>query len=142
MDSHMGKERLPLRVDPETKDALSEYADERDVSNSEAGRRMLRAGLSQNGYQITTADGMGIGQLQELQDELSQMEQRQAARANQRERLEVAQATSLVAVLSYLIFVFGLGASGPLWTLVGVMAAVGTIASYLWAFKLGGGDDE
>ena len=138
----MGKERLPLRVDPETKDALSEYADERDVSNSEAGRRMLRAGLSQNGYNIAAADGMGTGQLEELRHELNEMERRQAARANQRERLEVAQATSLVAVLSYLIFVFGLGASGPLWTLVGVMAAVGTVISYLWAFKLGGGDDE
>ena len=78
MDSHMGKERLPLRVDPETKDALSEYADEQDVSNSEAGRRMLRAGLSQSGYEVAVADGMGTGQLNELAGQLGKVEQQQA----------------------------------------------------------------
>jgi hypothetical protein len=74
----MGKERLPLRVDPETKDALSEYADEQDVSNSEAGRRMLRAGLSQSGYEVAVADGMGINQLDVIRDELGTIEERQA----------------------------------------------------------------
>jgi hypothetical protein len=138
----MGKERLPLRVDPETKDALGEYADERDVSNSEAGRRMLRAGLSQNGYEIATADGMGTGQLDDLADQLTEMERRQAARANQRERLDMAQGVSVFAGLSYLIFTEVLGASGPLWTLVGVMAVVSFGAAYLWAAKLGGGADE
>lgn len=138
----MAKTRLQTRADSDTANAVDDFADEHNLSQSEAVRRIIRAGLSQYDYQIPTADGMGTGQLQELRHELSEMEQRQAARANQRERLEVAQAASLVAVLSYLIFVFGLGASGPLWTLVGVMAAVGTVISYLWAFKLGGGDDE
>jgi hypothetical protein len=142
VDTHMGKERLSLRVDPETKGAINEYAEERDVSKSEAGRRMIRAGLSQNGYQIAEADGMGTGQLEELRHELSEMEQRQAARANQRERLDVVQAVSVGAVLAYLIFTVGLGASGPLWTVVGIMSLVSYAAAHLWAFKLGGGDDE
>ena len=138
----MGRKKVQTRADPDTVEALTDYADDHELSQSEAVRRMIRAGLSANDYEIAAADGMGTGQLDELANQLTEIEQRQAARANQRERLEKAQAVSVFAGLSYLIFTQILGASGPLWTVVGVMAVASFGASYLWAAKLGGGADE
>jgi hypothetical protein len=98
----MGKERLSLRVDPETKDAINEYAEERDVSKSEAGRRMLRSGLSSSGYEIAVADGVGaVGEIEKLRNDLSDMEQRQVELAERREQRIRRQwwATAGIAVL-------------------------------------------
>ena len=76
--SDMGKERMPIRVDPETKDALGDYADDRDISKSEAGRRAIRSFLSRQGFEIATADGMGTAdEFDAIRNELGQIEQRQ-----------------------------------------------------------------
>jgi len=132
----MGRKRLQTRADADTADAVEDYADDHDLTQSEAVRRMIRSGLTQHGYEIATADGMGVGQLDQLADQLDSIEQRQAARANQRERLDVAQNVSLVAGLSYVVAVAGLGASGPLWTVVGVMVIISIAAAQLWARRL------
>lgn len=138
----MARERVQTRCDPATVEQIEDYADEIDESKSESVRQLIRAGLADRGYQIAAADGMGTGQLDELANQLTEIEHRQAARANQRYRLEVAQTVSVLAGLSYLIFTQILGAGGILWTLVGVMAVASFGASYLWAAKLGGGVDE
>ena len=132
----MGRKRLQTRADADTADAVEDYADDHDLTQSEAVRRMIRSGLTQHGYEIATADGMGVGQLDQLAEQLDSIEQRQAARANQRERLDVAQNVSLVAGLSYVVAVAGLGASGPLWTVVGVGAVISIVAAQLWARRL------
>lgn len=41
----MARELVQARADPDTVDAIEEYAEERDISRSEAIRRLLRAGV-------------------------------------------------------------------------------------------------
>ena len=137
----MARERVQTRCDAATVEQIDDFADEQELSKSEAVRRLVRTGLAENGYQIAVADGMGTGQLSELAEQLDTIEQRQAARANQRERLDVAMNVSLVAGLSYIVAVAGLGASGPLWTVVGVMAVVSIVAAQLWARRLEDNDE-
>jgi len=140
----MGKERLSLRVDPETKDAISEYADERDVSKSEAGRRMIRAGLSQNGYNIAAADGVGtVGEIEKLRDELGEMEQRQVELAERREQRIKRQWLTTAGIAVVFVAVSQLDTAPT--TLVvggGVIVLAAVVLATHQATTLIGGDDE
>jgi hypothetical protein len=53
----MGKSRVQTRVDPDTEASITEYAEEREIGNSEAVRRLIRTGLAAEGYPVATADG-------------------------------------------------------------------------------------
>jgi len=132
----MARERVQTRCDAATVEQIDDFADEQELSKSEAVRRLVRTGLAENGYQIAVADGMGTGQLSELAEQLDSIEQRQAARANQRDRLDVAMNVSILSGLSYIVAVVGLGASGPLWTAVGVGAVISIVVAQLWARRL------
>jgi hypothetical protein len=48
--SHMGKKRVQSRVDPDTHDRIEEFRDTNNLSDSEAVRRLIRAGLEKKGY--------------------------------------------------------------------------------------------
>ena len=41
----MGRERVQTRADPDTVEGIEQYREERELSHSEAVRRVLRAGL-------------------------------------------------------------------------------------------------
>lgn len=53
----MPRKQLQARFDPDVVEAVEAYADDHDISRSEAMRRMLRGGLSAQGYEIATPDG-------------------------------------------------------------------------------------
>lgn len=53
----MGKVHTNTRVDPDTKEQILEYADDLDVTESEAVRRLIRVGLAREGRPVTSADG-------------------------------------------------------------------------------------
>lgn len=48
----MGKSRAQTRIDPDTESRVEEYADEREISESEALRRLIEAGLTDKGYPV------------------------------------------------------------------------------------------
>ena len=50
------KPRLQTRAENDTAEAVEAYADEQDIGESEAVRRLIRAGLIENGY----ADEIGV----------------------------------------------------------------------------------
>lgn len=50
------KPRLQTRAENDTANAVEAYADEHDIGESEAVRRLIRAGLIENGY----ADEIGV----------------------------------------------------------------------------------
>jgi Flp pilus assembly protein TadB len=144
VDTHMGKERLSLRVDPETKDAINEYAEERDVSKSEAGRRMLRSGLSSSGYEIAVADGVGaVGEIEKLRNDLSDMEQRQVELAEKRERrIKRHWATALSVGVAFVIASM-VGTYSPLLVIGGGMIILAAVVLTTYnAVTLLGDNDE
>ena len=72
----MGRERLQTRDDPDTIEQVEQYAADKDISQSEAIRRLIRTGLVEAGYRdgpqlatarinetARTAGGVAIGLL-------------------------------------------------------------------------------
>lgn len=49
----MGRERLQTRADSDTVEQVQDYQEDRDISDSEAVRRLLRRGLQAEGYRPT-----------------------------------------------------------------------------------------
>jgi predicted transcriptional regulator len=54
----MARERIQTRADADTLEQVEEYADEMDISYSEAVRRLVRTGLIEKGYR----EGEGGGE--------------------------------------------------------------------------------
>ena len=48
----MGRTKVQTRADDDTTQALAEYADEKDITQSEAVRRLIRDGLLTRGYEL------------------------------------------------------------------------------------------
>jgi hypothetical protein len=48
----MTRERIQTRDDPDVKEAVEDMADEKDISQSEAVRRLVRTGLAVKGYDV------------------------------------------------------------------------------------------
>ena len=117
----MARELIQTRADGDTVEALEEFAEESDITRSEAIRRLVRSGLAKHGHPVKAADGAG-----ELTDRLDRLEAEQE-RAN---RLHTA---ALLAGVLYLVATLTLGLSGPIWLLVGVatVAAVALATYYL-----------
>lgn len=59
----MGKKRVQTRVAHDTKTEIEAYATDRDISESDALRRLIRAGLATEGYPVTRGDGGTIEKL-------------------------------------------------------------------------------
>jgi hypothetical protein len=53
----MARERIQTRADADTLEQVEEYAEEKDISYSEAVRRLVRTGLIQKGYREAEGDG-------------------------------------------------------------------------------------
>jgi len=52
----MAKESVATRLDPDTNEALEDFADEHGFGKTEASRRFIRDGLSREGYDIVARD--------------------------------------------------------------------------------------
>lgn len=48
----MGKKRVNIRCSPDTVETVEQYADDNDISNSEAYRRCIREGVMLAGYDL------------------------------------------------------------------------------------------
>jgi hypothetical protein len=46
----MGKKRVQTRVEKDTRNELEEYCEDREVSQAEGLRRLIKTGLRENGY--------------------------------------------------------------------------------------------
>lgn len=53
----MAKSRVQTRVEPDTKEQIDKYAEEREIGDSEAVRRLIRSGLAAEGHPVIFADG-------------------------------------------------------------------------------------
>lgn len=53
----MAKEPITTRLDSDTKTEVENYADDRDIGQTEASRRLIRAGLAAEGHPVTATDG-------------------------------------------------------------------------------------
>lgn len=125
----MPRDLIQTRADADTIEALEAFAEERDITRSEAIRRLIRTGLAQEGHPVAATDGAG-----QLADRLEAIETRQA----EREQAERLQTLALLAGLAYLVATLTLGLSGLLWAAVGIGAIVAVAAATWWQTQTGG----
>ena len=104
----MARDLVQTRADADTIEALENYADETDISRSEAIRRLMRTGLAHQGHPVAATDGMG-----ELTDRLDEIEE-------QHRRSSQTHTLTLVVGLAYVAFTIATGAGGVAWGLLGV----------------------
>lgn len=116
----MARELIQTRADGDTVEALEEFAEESDITRSEAIRRLLRSGLAQQGHPVKATDGAG-----QLADRLEAIENRQA----EREHAERLHTAALVVGLAYIVATLTLGLSGPIWAVTGILAVVAVFAA-------------
>jgi len=53
----MARERVQTRCDPATVEQIDDFADEHDLSKSEAVRRVVRSGLRSHDYEVAVVGG-------------------------------------------------------------------------------------
>jgi transposase len=53
----MARERIQTRADADTLEQVEQYAEDKDISYSEAVRRLVRTGLIEKGYREAEAGG-------------------------------------------------------------------------------------
>ena len=104
----MARDLVQTRADADTIEALENYADETDISRSEAIRRLMRTGLAHQGHPVAATDGMG-----DLTDRLDEIEE-------QHRRSSQTHTLTLVVGLAYVAFTIATGAGGVAWGLLGV----------------------
>ncbi len=90
----MARERIQTRDDPDVKEAVEEYAEEKDITEAEAVRRLIRTGLTVEGYDAPGTVGT------EAVEELAEREGYVEARMNQYVRT-VGGLLILLALLAY-----------------------------------------
>jgi antitoxin component of RelBE/YafQ-DinJ toxin-antitoxin module len=147
----MARKLIQTRADEDTVDALEAYADDADITRSEAIRRAVRSHLADKGYPVAAADGAGqvTSELQELRDDVADvedtltetvdvLEERRAARA----KLKRNQTVLGAVALGYIALTFALPDLGWLttaWAAAGVGLAAAIAYQTYW---LGVASDE
>lgn len=147
----MARQKAQTRIDPDTGEALDDYCDDADISQSEVIRRAIRRYLSDEGYPVAAADGAGEyrRELERVHDELANVETTLGetvneieARREARARLKRQQTLVGGVALGYIAITLSLPDLGWLtsaWAVAGLgLAAVITYQTY-W---IGVSDDE
>lgn len=140
----MARKLIQTRADEDTVDALEAYAEDADITRSEAIRRAVRSHLADEGYPVAAADGAGQvsselkelrGELADVEDTLTEtvdaLEERQAARA----KLKRNQTVLGAVALGYIAVTFALPDFGWLttaWAAAGVGLAVAIAYHTYW----------
>jgi hypothetical protein len=116
----MAKERANTRLDPDTQETIEEYRKERDISEAEAYRRLIRVGLDRE-LQATPDGG-------EVMDRLDDLERRQEKMTQAQAQAQTRQLAAVSAALVYIAITLGTGLSGLLWALAGAGLLLAVVA--------------
>lgn len=129
----MARELVQTRADEDTVEALETYAEQAEISRSEAIRRALRSHLAEEGYPVAAADGAGVvnnrleGLEETLETRLDELEKREEERRKTRRTLYRAQSMWAAVAVGYIAATFALPALGQLatvgWGAVGLAIA-------------------
>lgn len=114
----MGKTRWQTRLDPDDTERVEEYRDDRDLSDAEAVRRLLREGLDAvEEPDEAVADG---GWKEQTTDRLDRLESSHKTTT----AMEVVQSVSIAVGLLYIILNVAGVLSGALAIVVGVVLLI------------------
>ncbi|HMA78679.1 MAG TPA: CopG family transcriptional regulator [Candidatus Paceibacterota bacterium] len=74
----MPSKLIQARADDETVEALEDFAERNNIDRSEAIRRAVRGHLGNHGYDFPTTDGGVAVEISELEQSITQLEQKQS----------------------------------------------------------------
>jgi len=124
----MPKEPITTRLDPDIKSEVENYAEDRDIGQTEAARRLIRAGLTAEGHPIAATDG---GVVTATEFDAFRQEQRRANR-NRTAALSVG--------LIYVAVELVANPSGLWWPLLGVAVVVAALIAAVAPFAQEGSE--
>ena len=128
----MARELVQTRADADTVETLEAFAEERDITRSEAIRRLIRTGLAQEGHPVAATDGAG-----QLTNRLEAIEARQAEQENA-DKLHTA---ALLTGLLYIVATVTLGLSGLIWAVAGIAAIIAIAGATHYRNQAGESDE-
>lgn len=115
------KPKVQTRIPADLKDRLDEYQEDRDISQADAVRRLVRVGLDRE--QQAVPDGGAV------MTRLEQIETKQDQITERREITQRRQTASIIVGLAYIgITILG-SVSGILWTAFGAVLLLTLISS-------------
>jgi len=128
----MGKTKYQTRLDDDDAERVDEYTEDRGINQSEAVRRLVRAGLAQEGYPVTATDGAG-----QIADRLEAIEARQA----EQEQADKLHTAALLTGLLYIVATVTLGLSGLIWAVAGIGAIIAIAGATHYRNRAGDSDE-
>jgi len=128
----MPRDLVQTRADADTVETLEAFAEEQDITRSEAIRRLIRTGLAQEGHPVAATDGAG-----QLTNRLEAIEARQA----EQERADRLHTAALLTGLLYIVATLTLGLSGPLSAIAGIGAIIAIAGATHYRNKAGDSDE-
>jgi len=128
----MPRDLVQTRADADTIEQLEAFAKERDISRSEAIRRLLRTGLAHEGHPVAATDGAG-----QIADRLEAIEARQA----EQERADKLHTAALLTGLLYIVATLTLGLSGLIWAVAGIGAIIAIAGATHYRNRAGDSDE-
>lgn len=124
----MSQVQLDVQVDPDTDAEITEYAELHDLSRGEASEELLRVGLRARDQTASSPPTTDRKQ--------AQLEQRQQALAHQQQQVIRFQKRTVMAGIGWAVLTVAIGATGPLWTALGMLIIVLMASStYSWQFS-------
>ena len=118
---------LDTQVDRDINAEITAHAELHDLSMSEATEELLHAGLKVQNQMVSSTPTTNAKQ--------AQLEDRQQALAEQQRQIIRFQKLTVVAGIGWAVLTVGTGATGPLWTALGMLTIVLMAAStYIWQY--------
>ena len=128
----MARELVQTRADADTVETLEAFAEERDITRSEAIRRLLRTGLAQEGHPVAATDGAG-----QLANRLDSIEARQA----EQEHADRLHTIAILTGFAYIVATLTLGLSGLLSAAAGIGTIIAIAAATYYRNSVGDSDE-
>ena len=123
----MSQESETARTNQEIHSEITEYAEDHNLSNSEATQALLHAGLStrREATRSTSVDGSIRAQLEQRQEQI----------VSQQRKIIRFQKFTVFAGVGWAVLTIVTGETGPLWTALGMLTIVLMASStYIWEY--------
>ena len=124
----VSQESIENHLDSETQTAVTEYAENHDLSASDALKQLVNAGFTASNHDPSAESG-------ENNPTPAQLRSRQRTIASQQRQIVRFQKITIFGGLGWAVLTFATGSNGPVWTAIGMGIIVLMAAStYIWEY--------
>jgi phosphoribosylaminoimidazole carboxylase (NCAIR synthetase) len=141
---HMARKQLNIRLDPDDYEWVMEYAEEREITKTEAGRRLIKTAMDYERGIIKTPAEEIAEDLKQIRTDGGQVRERIDTIEHKQDRLEARHKLmnqGMALGLGYIVFSLAGYLRGTIGVAVGLFVLAVLGASW-WLTGSGGGDGD